>query len=378
MTIISTVNMYMLLSLMGAFSIYMVRINGNSRYFYYRGQAYFVFGFFMVTSIALAVFRDFSVGTDTIEYVNIFNAAQSAPDWIAGFQFKTQGREPLFMGLCYAVNKLGGSIRTIFFIGYTTIFVSLYYTALYAYKKTEDIQKKDYFRYLPCMLLFLYYIYSFNVFRNMWSISICMLSLVNMDKNKWKTALVEILVAVMIHYTAVVFLAVYLWLLLMKKRPQMKTKRNLIAVSVLIFLFMHYGVQIVQNNILKIGYESYLQRKSNIMAYLSPVVIAIISIALSEQIIKENSFAEKCIALIPIRIATIATYSYGGARLGYFFAIPEMYLISMILICIMRKSKSKIGVWLSKMFVVVFVAQEYIRFIKNLVEASGVVPYLLG
>ena len=98
----------------------------------------------------------------------------------------------------------------------------------------------------------------------------------------------------------------------------------------------------------------------------------------SEQIIKENSFAEKCIALIPIRIATIATYSYGGARLGYFFAIPEMYLISMILICIMRKSKSKIGVWLSKMFVVVFVAQEYIRFIKNLVEASGVVPYLLG
>lgn len=185
----------------------------------------------------ILAYRGLSVGTDTLNYEMAFNNLSSGADWI---------RSELEFGWVFlndAVILFDGEFRDLLVISAALTLLPIFYVAKkYSYNPMLTIL----FYYL-----FYFYFYSFNIMRQSIAISIIFLSLAAFLNNRIKTFLFFIFLASTFHYSAFIFLFIYLakigW-----------EKKNIYLSLIVSLLFGILGVDIFSKIISFVGYSSYI------------------------------------------------------------------------------------------------------------------------
>lgn len=161
-----------------------------------RNNSFFPKYFFLLSCVLLFSLRDFSVGTDTINYHDIFYLSRNISN-------SNINIEPLFTFFNYIVGWVYPSFVLYLFV-YSFLFSALWINNI----ETNVIYNKD-IAYI-CLVCFFGFLLSFNIARQALAMAICVYSLSFLFKEKNLSFLIIILIASLFHYSAILFLIVFI------------------------------------------------------------------------------------------------------------------------------------------------------------------------
>lgn len=193
--------------------------------------------------ILLFSLRDFSIGSDTYSYYDIFYQS----DRLLPFEFKI---EPLFLLLNYLIYLIYPNF-TFFLFVFSFIFFTLW---------IQNIERNVFYNkdiaYLS-FISFFGFLLSFNVARQSFAMAICIFSLYYLFKNKKFIFFILVVFASLIHYSAILFLVVF-FIFRFSKYPL----TILLSTFVSCYLFLFITVRFLSN--LSIRYVGYIEIGNNI------------------------------------------------------------------------------------------------------------------
>lgn len=155
---------------------------------------YFLILIFMTL---LPVFRSENVGTDTYNYILIFEKVKL----LSFYELFDSDIDKGYLFLNYIVS--------IFFNNYQSFFFIFYFIVFFNYLKSFNDNSKY---VLLSMLVFLCmesYFATFNIMRQMLAISICLLSIKSVFEKKLSNFILLVCFAALFHVTAFIFIFIY-------------------------------------------------------------------------------------------------------------------------------------------------------------------------
>lgn len=163
----------------------------------------------------LACFRDVTIGTDTNGYIyNLFKSASNASSFSqfcnsANMYFDIQDYGYLL--ITYLSANIFNNFNLLLFIIELLIIIPIY--------KALNLNKTNKNDVLIGMLIFFLFIYNvtFNMARQAIALSFTILSFALISKNKKKSSIVSLILAVLFHRTAIVSVILYLMYIYLKK-----------------------------------------------------------------------------------------------------------------------------------------------------------------
>lgn len=171
--------------------------------------------------IIVAGLRSAEVGADTAMYKQIFDWAAAGSSFLQEYiSWHGGGTEPLFYGLTYYLSKVVGFNIYITIVAIISIAPIMY--VIYKYSRNV---------YLSLLLYigFGYFAFAMNGIRQAMAIGICMLAFDAAIEKKLKKFILLVLIAVLFHKTALLFILVY-WLADIKKS---KNFRYIVVISLI-------------------------------------------------------------------------------------------------------------------------------------------------
>jgi len=361
------------------FAIKVYAVNENSKNRYYQKQGRILLTFSVLSMIVFATLRDITVGTDTVPYVERFLDADlnSGINWEYVFTLKTG--EPLFFILNALIRTVTDNYHLYFFSVYAfiTIAFTIFLSKTYKEYASINIDSKITF-YLPIILAGTYFIHSWNVMRSWLAISVTLFAFIQMIEGKKWQSLAIIFVATMIHYSAVCFIFAWLLFFLDKDDRILSNKILSFAIAFGGMLFIYGSFTVIKGYFLSTKYKSYVDSVSNWTSFAPGLIVAVGAILFSENLKKQGLIAKACVKLQPVKVAMMAFGFFGGSRIGYFFRIQDIYLISLLYSFGSMKFKSPVVRFVFRIIIIAFVLVIFINNMANMAETSGVFPYVLS
>lgn len=194
---------------------------------------------FTVILFLIAILRDYSVGTDTLNYLDYFRSIGS--DYAILFA-DTGGRTELgYNALCVFCNRVGLSYRWLMILEAFLFIVPISYV----------LKKETKYPIISLLLLVLlgFYFNSFNISRQMMAIAFIFLSLYYYSKNNNKNALIFFIFAFLMHTSALIAIFVY-------PLKYIKLNYKIWALIVIISLISSYFVNtfgVIENVLQSVG-----------------------------------------------------------------------------------------------------------------------------
>lgn len=198
-------------------------------------SAFLVLSFIVL--FVLMAYKDLSVGTDTLTYEYLFRIYHFGGEQLSG------EIEPLWGALNEIIIKFGGNFRYLLIVSSLAILLPIFIVA-----------KK--YSMNPMLTVFLYYslyfyLYAFNITRQAVAVSICLLALNWLVREKKFLYLIAILIASQFHLSAYIMLPV----LFVDKIP---TKNYFIILSLIVSIIIGlFGLSLIFSLIEHIGYATY-------------------------------------------------------------------------------------------------------------------------
>ena len=232
------------------------------------------FGYLLISfSILLFIagYRDISVGTDTANYEDFFNHILSGDDWIRA------SVEPGWVLLNDLVIYFGGSFNELLLLSTLLVLLPIFYLS---YKYSNNAMLSIFFYYSH-----FYYMSSMNITRQMLSISVSLVALVLLTRDKKIWFIIITLIAATFHYTALILLPLFF--------IKHFTHKNtiLIVFSVLSIFMGIFGVSILIKIISITPYGVYLEsyELKNILGNLVYAILLNVSATLILLTTKDRS-----------------------------------------------------------------------------------------
>lgn len=229
------------------------------------------FGFFSLIFVFVLGFRDVTVGIDTGNYLSMFNRVNDASDF---WQYLVEFTEGGYITIQKIVGFIGLDFNTfLFIVAIITVIPIMIVIKKYSYNPSFSI-----FLYVA----FGFYTFALSAIRQGLAISICCLSVIYIDKQKFWKYLVCILVASSIHMTAMIFFPAYF---LSKFKFGARTLSIASSVIVLGYVFKS-NILNTLNSYARIDYG--VSDVGGEMQYLFMVLVVILGLIYSVKI-KEDS-----------------------------------------------------------------------------------------
>lgn len=304
-------------------------------------------------------FRAESVGTDTLNYKNLF-------DWYGDALFNSlHATEPGYVLLQLFVVRNGLTYNALIFI---VQFVSIFLLTLYAKKISHRPQYV-----LLCYVLLYYYLYSLNTTRQYLAAPCLLLSFYELDKGSIKKFVLLVVSAMMFHTSAFVgFFA----LLFYKKRLTMRVQTILLLLTFIIGItaipqtialsLMSFVPSVFIEYILDTGEYRELGFS------LSRLLLTIFSVVLV--VMLRNDSNKLSLLTFGICILNLFAFQPVIARMAQFFTIIQIALIPEIPYLLKQKYKSlKVPIML---IAYVYMIMVFIYLLHS--NVGEVVPYTFG
>ena len=161
----------------------------------FKQKNYTVAIIYLVTLLIIAGFRDQSVGTDTINYLEHYSHV------LNGLSLRT---EPLWTYLIKVIVYFGGDFQTLLLVSSFLTLLPIFYVI---YKKSP----------YPLLSIFLYvslyyYFYSFNIIRQCIAMSFGLLSISQLIDRKKISSLLFLILAFLFHYSSIILLPAFVFI----------------------------------------------------------------------------------------------------------------------------------------------------------------------
>ena len=210
-----------------------------------RKKIFLIIAYFMLS--LFSCFRDFSVGTDTQQFVTSYNFFSNYGFEVVNFN---QIYEPGFMLYMILLSRISASPR--FFIVITYLFIN------FGIIKFINDNSKDYFISIIIYIFSCQFLASMTMLRQFMAISIVFLFFRNLLNKKYFRFLLSVFIAMMFHYFAILFVLL-IPIYIIKKL----NKAGLVAVLIALLIFYIFLPDIVMfllNNISNYNdYIAYLE-----------------------------------------------------------------------------------------------------------------------
>ena len=377
---LGTTLLYVFLALFYSFAIKVYAININSEKKYYQRQGEVFLSISVLLMIFVATFRDATVGTDAMPYVERFldaNLNSYFINWREVITLKVG--EPLFFVFNSVMRTLTDNYHVYFFVVYSFIAVAFVTFLSKAYREYVSVQiDRQTIFFLPVIFAVNYFLHSWNVMRNYLAIAVVLFAFVSIIQEKKWQSLILILVATLFHYTAACFFVVWLMFFLDKNDKILSSKMLNFSIAFGGFLLIYETSSVIAQYFLSTKYQSYVEMVSSWTSFMPGLIIAIGAIIFSETLQKHGPIAKACIKLQPIKVILMGLGFLGGSRVGYFFSIQDIYVISLLYSLCPMKFQSPISRFVFRTSVFVFVFVVFINNMRHLAESSGVFPYVFA
>lgn len=282
----------------------------------------------VITALPLSLIaglRDYSVGTDSYNYIMIFNNANqktfiaclNQTEYEKGFMLLLK----FLMIFSKEVSFVFGSLE----------FITLFILICSLLKIKEKIN--------PCYFFFLYFLVfyhtSINIIRQGLAISLVLLMIVFLTENKYIKSLITLFVAISIHYSSVIAISFLIGYLLFKNKKNISLKRAFYYFVVIIELVVFYLFfdQIMNLSIFS-NYSDYVgeESKIGIGIFITGFLYFVPLLLLANRLIFSNMETElifnSSLQFLPIAfLGYLAPYA---ARLNLYPKIIIILLISYI------------------------------------------------
>lgn len=271
-------------------------------------------------------------GTDAIVYVESFYNANmvffDADNW-----FSLQQQEPLMYIMQNIIRLFTGNYHIYFFIIYGfMVFCYLYFIA-----KLKDANINS----APYMLLIIYYLHTFNTIRSSLAVAFVILAFIRLSQGKKKGYIALVIIASLIHYTALICLIFYAYSLF--------ANRNLFKniQSQLLILLIGYGIIFVLD-VFFVGllnstkYAVYLDQSNSLIGQAPIILLCILTIFYYDELrdkLKGKEIFINCVFFETLIIPFVT--NYGFFRAHDYFALPLLFVWGNILKIVENKVPHK-------------------------------------
>jgi len=366
--------------------IYLAVFATSTFFAYYANNAkskkmFLVFSFVSILlPVALAAARDYSVGTDTMNYYTMprFWAgaidAESLSDYLR--YYKRLGyNEYLFAFFCGVVAKVFGNYNVFLFLAHAVIVGSVY---IGAFRMKHHAN--------PALMLLVFYLMYFNaslnVMRQYMAMGVVFAALADLEQGKYVRYMIAVLVASLIHMTALLaFVPLLLFLVLFNEKllrvtlvNRMKILCALVIVGALCFIPV--AKFLIGAGVLPAKYGFYFQDEISPMSktrlalrFLEVLMLCVCYRRLKE----ENQYLEFYYVntALFLSMLQISNYIVYGQRIAAHFALGNVVSIAMI-------SCSHKNKWIRRLLTVGTVAllAYYWYHTYVLGGANGTIPYV--
>lgn len=315
-------------------------------------------------------FRDISVGVDTKLYCNIYKNTSLIESFNNLIEFKyATPFYALYNKIIYLLSS--GDIRAIII---SNSFIILFLICYSIYKESENVYAS-----IIYYILFYFYLQGFNIARQFIAAAFILLGFVYFEEKKKKMGILSVIIAILIHNTAIVPGAFLLLLEIIK--PNIKNLKKIISLEVIIGLlsasFISFFLKIFPQ------YNSYFQneifystsqgRKIIITLIYCAIVIVALSIMFhkEKELIKNDDFNKMfkltMILIFAIIMGFLGMNSILFLRVEIYFSL---FIILYLPLVIKYIKYNKLFIYLLS-FVIMFIP----FFIQLSGNTSGVIPF---
>ena len=258
-------------------------------------------------------------GTDTKIYIDMFNDVN-----LNQIDFENaltlNGEEPIFILLLYIVRLFSTNYHALFFVIYAIII------GAYIFFIDKNVKKKE--SWFIIMLAIIPILQSMNIIRQSLAIAISLVAIVKLKENKKISSLILLILAFLIHYTAIIMAGFYLFYIIISK-----VKRSAMADLFIIVLLSTIGVAgtTVLNQFLNTtGYSGYLGSSNTILGFIQVYILIFICIVFYKKLmytLRQNNTQIYYDALIYNVIVLTASIPIGAAsRTNLYFDMIRIIL----------------------------------------------------
>lgn len=335
----------------------------SSRMTIYKYQLFFFCSF--LTLFLVSALRD-NVGRDYIGYANAFlrvnnnTLTSSDENWLSiGFRFLSK-----IVGFFFGKENY---IMMFAIISFVTIF--FLYKAIYLLSDNWTLS-------LFILLSICLYYQSFNQLRQIMAVSIAVFGLYYLQRNELRKYILVILIATLIHTSAIVML-----ILAIVGKWEINKKNMLIYFGVTVALYVGFDIVIMILQYTNYG-RTYLEwslyntsyESSSILLLMVRLVLMVGCLLFSKETIKRNPktivFYNAIIICTVVQLLTIKLYLF--ARVTWYFYIPYIFLIPEVLQTIHSKFTKRSRKIITLMVYLIFAVYHFVYYFGvSGAEASG-------
>ena len=379
---LKTLMLYILMGLIGAVCLYFVKKKEKKTGKKQKITSFpYLFWFFTWVIFAAYRYIDYNIGgTDAIVYVKYFSICLDS--YIPSYY---QHYDVLYRVLNILIRFISNDVH-VYLIAFYSILVFSYILFL------NDFSDKN-VNIAPYILTFYLYLRGFNTFRSNLAISLILIGIVLLGRNKKKLSLVVMLSTFFIQKAAILYsLGVYIFVLLFKK-GKIKIKHCIVLAFVGFFIGKYAQSFLINldKSILNGAYSAYA-RKSLISSFFDnfwkicfeQLILLVFVVLYNTKIRENNDLCDEPAKSIKQLIYIICLFDFVTIPITYilsiwrgyeFLYLPRLVMwneIINIIGCRFDKFSRKI---VAMIFTVVFVAWMSFR-IYNTWEASSLMPYI--
>lgn len=323
--------------------------------------------FLMIISIFLlciiAGVRDITVGTDITVYVTrLMTVVESSPNII---DYLISSESDIFFSLIIFLGFKLGDINTVLFIIELMVVIPIY---IYAYLEKNEKS----FTLVNLVFFLTMYCVSLNFMRQSIAMAFCILSYHFFDCKKEKKAFLLIMVAMLFHKTAVIFVGIFFINYLIKNNIKYR------SINIILIIFGSLLVcQFMENIVALSSYSDYLDRANQTFSLGSiikklfwfAICLPCLMVNRRNQEYHTNIILCAIYTFIAVIFTAMSFSIPGTGRLAYYFTNLSYF----ILLFEIPKSFRKKNIILLILIIIIIFSWWSMTAVDN--DTSGVYPY---
>lgn len=302
----------------------------------------FLMSFFVAVSIIilalLAFLRDTSIGTDTLNYNNYYYYVQSSKNLIIYCKSMHDlfGIEYGFSFLNYIIGILNISVHSFYFICECIIGINV---SLSIFSLSKKINVTLGWMTYCCI----FYTLSFNILRQSLALSIILLAITQLYKNKLLNSVILAILAIMFHgVSVIIFMIIIFGILLMRTKTK---SQYILVISIMIIISILLPVLIKNPAVVPLlgsKYSQYLGQQyagqqtiqsinTTLIIRLPMIILAIYSLIANKNSITKNDAYIYYLIIVEACILPFQLISPAMGRIVLYFGVSKIIGYPLIL-----------------------------------------------
>ena len=297
--------------------------------------SFLFFAMAVLTLVALAGFRDDTIGTDIRTYViHYFQRALNSNNMVRYITSHNDNIESVFLFITYIVSRFTRTVNWMYAV-IASITYGCFFAGIYRYRRNISIT----FSWIIFILLF--FSFSLNGMRQSMAMSILFLGSIHLFNKSYIKFILYMIIATLFHQTAIVGVMIMGIYILLSLRNNVIYKVLIILGAVILFVGYNYVLQYLMSlGILGDKFESYISNENAVFS-INPFLQRIVPITFfclysktknkEEKTTKDYFMMMLILDLIFIQLRSVAIGMY---RFALFFSMYSIYSYSYFIKCI--------------------------------------------